>query len=59
MTSAEEDELARRRREREAASAEQQEIPLPDEDLMAGYDAPSEGRAMREQQDADAEGSQD
>lgn len=53
-----EDELARRRREREAASAEQQEIPLPDEDLMAGYDAPSEGRAMREQQDADAEGPQ-
>lgn len=37
---------------------EQARVPMPDEDRMAGYDAPSEGRAMREQQDADAEGPQ-
>ncbi|MFI7483278.1 hypothetical protein ACH9EU_12805 [Kocuria sp. M1R5S2] len=63
------DELARRRRERDEQAAssgrgatsdqEQVEIPMPDEDRMAGYDAPSEGRAMREQQDEDAEGPQE
>ncbi|MGX5360050.1 hypothetical protein [Kocuria sp. KH4] len=50
------DELARRRRAREAG---QEEIPLPDEDLLAGYDEPQESILAREQQDADAEGSQD
>lgn len=63
-----EDELSRWRREREgredalgrgvASSAQEETIPVPDEDLMAGYDAPSEGRRLREQQDAEAEGPQ-
>jgi hypothetical protein len=57
---ADEDELARRRRERDdAATAEQQEIPLPDEALMAGYDEPQESILAREQQDAEAEAPQD
>ena len=29
--------------------------PIPDEYALAAYDAPSEGRALRQQQDADAE----
>jgi hypothetical protein len=52
---AEDDELARRRRER---STEQQEFPLPDEALMAGYDEPQESILARKQQDADAESPQ-
>lgn len=53
------DELGRRRRERETASTVEDEIPLPDEELMAGYDEPQESILAREQQDAEAEGPQD
>lgn len=59
------DELDRRRRARAATPPAFELIegdgdtPVPDEHLMAGYDAPSEGRALREQQDADAEGPQE
>jgi hypothetical protein len=68
---ADEDELARWRREREGVSSVtsdggvdgqspgQEEIPLPDETLMAGYDEPQESILAREQQDVDAEGPQD
>lgn len=59
------DELSHWRREREgkadssgrgvAPDAEEETIPLPDEEPMAGDDAPSEGRRVREQQDAEAE----
>lgn len=55
-----EDDLARRRRERQATEdPEQEAIPLPDEALMAGYDEPQESILARERQDADAESSQD
>ena len=45
----------------EAASVEgvEQNVPMPDEYALAANDEPSEGRLLREQQDAAAEGSQD
>lgn len=53
------DELFRWRRERNATEQVGREgIPLPDDELIAGYDAPSEDRAMCKWQDADAEGLQ-
>lgn len=63
-----EDEVARRREAMSTVTADsdvesevpgQEEIPVPDEELMAGYDAPQESILAREQQDADAEGPQD
>ena len=46
---------------REAASAEgvEQDVPRPDEYALAANDELSEGRALRQQQDKAAEGSQD
>ncbi|NVC23363.1 hypothetical protein E7Z53_07890 [Kocuria salina] len=49
------DELARRRRERGGLEVVP---PRPDEDTMAAYDEPQQSILERDQQDADAEGSQ-
>jgi hypothetical protein len=64
-----EDELFHWRHEREgkahfsgravAPYTEEETIPMPDEEPMAGYDAPSEGRRGHEQQDPEAEEPQD
>lgn len=42
-----------------SAEGEVPAVPRPDEYALAASDEPSEGRALREQQDAAAEGSQD
>lgn len=54
------DEFSARRREREEQETPgQEEIPMPDEALMAAYSEPQESILARERQDADAEGPQD